>query len=493
MTISHTHRLLVLIISTCAIVSTAYAESGRTDYDLDDDGLIEINSLADLNEIRNNLDGTTLYGESVGCPAEGCNGFELTTTLDFDTNADGVMDENDTYWNDGEGWEPIGFDRDDPFTAIFEGNGHPIRNLYIDRPTSNYVGLFGAVRGASSTLHNVVLTGPLMRVNGGILVGSLVGYVYDSSVINSISTGSVVGNISVGSLVGYVYDSSVTNSITTGSVVGDKDVGSLVGSAVKGSSINNSIATGSVVGIDDVGGLVGYASGVEVFNSHWATDTTGQEFSAVVSEADSYFGATLAELQCPISSDDTECLVGNTLYSTWDSSVWDFGSNQELPGLIINGVVYRDSDGDGSLDINQAPEVVLLLKQDGDVVMEVIEGEGDVTIEANITDPDLSDRHKLSWTLSDFSIVGETDNTKATFSSDNLIDGEYTVSVVVTDNRFSPLSANASITFQVIGGVAAAPSNSSKSSSGGGAINLYWLLMMGGLIHMRSCRRRMSS
>ena len=94
-------RLLVFIISTCAIVSIAYAESGRTDYDLDDDGLIEINSLADLNEIRNNLDGTSLYGESTGCPAEGCNGFELTTTLDFDTNADGVMDENDTYWNEG--------------------------------------------------------------------------------------------------------------------------------------------------------------------------------------------------------------------------------------------------------------------------------------------------------------------------------------------------------------------------------------------------------
>ncbi|MFT6655681.1 MAG: hypothetical protein ACJAWI_002455, partial [Marinomonas primoryensis] len=69
MATTYFQRFLVFIISICAIASTAYAEGGRTDYDLDDDGLIEINSLADLNEIRNNLDGTTLYGESGGCPA----------------------------------------------------------------------------------------------------------------------------------------------------------------------------------------------------------------------------------------------------------------------------------------------------------------------------------------------------------------------------------------------------------------------------------------
>ena len=92
-------RLLMPMILGCLIMPSAFAESGRADYDLDDDGLIEINSLADLDEIRNNLDGTGLYGDSTGCPVDGCIGFELTTTLDFDTNADGVMDTNDAYWN----------------------------------------------------------------------------------------------------------------------------------------------------------------------------------------------------------------------------------------------------------------------------------------------------------------------------------------------------------------------------------------------------------
>jgi hypothetical protein len=128
---------------------SAFAESGRADYDLDDDGLIEINSLADLNEIRNNLDGTSLYGESTGCPVDGCIGFELTTTLDFDTNADGVMDANDEYWNDGAGWLSIGNSSSLVFQAIFNGNGYQIRNLYINRSNTDYIGLFGYISGES--------------------------------------------------------------------------------------------------------------------------------------------------------------------------------------------------------------------------------------------------------------------------------------------------------------------------------------------------------
>ncbi|MGB0503705.1 MAG: GLUG motif-containing protein, partial [Thalassolituus sp.] len=387
-------------------MSIAYAESGRTDYDLDDDGLIEINSLADLNEIRNNLDGTSLYGESTGCPAEGCNGFELTTTLDFDTNADGVMDANDTYWNDGEGWVPIG-DAYSPFTAIFDGNGHQIRNLHIDRPSTDYVGLFGYVKGEAASLRNLGLTGKRMSVLGrgavggligraeeasitqnystGVVtgddnVGGLVGGLYRGSLNNSFATGSVTGNGDVGGLAGDSSNSTLNNSFATGSVTGDEDVGGLIGQ-ISSSSLSNSFATGSVTGDEDVGGLIGQLSSSSLSNSfatgyvngnsriggllgsasistftnnHWATDTSGQASSARSSNESNYFGATLAELQCPTSSDDSECLIGNTLYTSWDDTVWSFGSNQELPGLIIDGVVYRDSDGDGSLDSDDA-------------------------------------------------------------------------------------------------------------------------------------------
>ena len=353
MVTTYLQRFLILVISTCVIASTAYAESGRTDYDLDDDGLIEINSLADLNEIRNNLDGTTLYGESGGCPAEGCNGFELTTTLDFDTNADGVMDENDTYWNEGYGWGPIG-DYNFPFTAIFDGNGHQIRNLYIDRPSTNYVGLFGYVKGEAASLGNIGLTGKLMSVAGYYYAGGLVGQVYYASLSNSFSTGNVTSRYYAGGLVGRVYNGSLSNSFSTGRVTGYYYVGGLVGSVYNNGSLSDSFATGRVIGEGYVGGLVGHSYATSFINSHWATDTSGQASSVGASSSNDYFGATLAELQCPTSSDNTECVISNTLYASWDAAVWDFGSNQELPGLIINGVVYRDSDSDGVLDDEDA-------------------------------------------------------------------------------------------------------------------------------------------
>ncbi|MFL0809066.1 MAG: hypothetical protein K6L76_01495 [Agarilytica sp.] len=86
-------RFLSLLSLSLLIFSLhSNAASGRAEYDLDDDGLIEIDDLGDLDEIRNHLDGTSLYGESTGCPVEGCVGFELTTDLDVDTNADGVVD-----------------------------------------------------------------------------------------------------------------------------------------------------------------------------------------------------------------------------------------------------------------------------------------------------------------------------------------------------------------------------------------------------------------
>ena len=97
--------------------------SSAVDYDTDDDGLIEITKLARLHAIRHDLDGdgvpttdgATEYtaafstvGDRQACGGlTGCVGYELADDLDFDTNGDGLVDENDDYWNNGAGWEPI--------------------------------------------------------------------------------------------------------------------------------------------------------------------------------------------------------------------------------------------------------------------------------------------------------------------------------------------------------------------------------------------------
>ena len=102
--------------------------------DADGDGLIEIGTLAELNNVRHNLAGTTyrvdpgVAGDTGGCPAGICQGYELTANLDFDADGDGSSwtrnsdgsvtldtgDDNDTYFRHSQRWQfrRLGADRE---------------------------------------------------------------------------------------------------------------------------------------------------------------------------------------------------------------------------------------------------------------------------------------------------------------------------------------------------------------------------------------------
>ncbi len=172
-------------------------------------------------------------------------------------------------YNQGQGWEPIGT-KDDPFTGGFDGNGHTISNLYIDRDT-DYVGLFGAFQNAD--IKNVVLEN--VNVTGKDWVGGLVGAQNNGTISNSHATGDVQGNEKVGGLVGDSASGQITNSYATTDIEGSKSVGGLVGYSVF-SQITNSYATGNVAGnnYDHAGGLVGFFDRGEIINSHAAGNVT---------------------------------------------------------------------------------------------------------------------------------------------------------------------------------------------------------------------------
>ena len=99
------------------------------DYDSDNDGLIDVDSLAKLNAIRWDLDGDGASTDAgyalafptpatgMGCPdtdsdaaTPNCLGYELTADPDFDTHGnDGAVTSADVdYWDSGKGWMPIG-------------------------------------------------------------------------------------------------------------------------------------------------------------------------------------------------------------------------------------------------------------------------------------------------------------------------------------------------------------------------------------------------
>ena len=267
---------LIIGLASLAATSSIWAVE-RVDYDLDDDGLIEIQDLQDLNEIRNNISqnlitGSTLYGVSDGCPDAGCNGYELVADLNFDTNENGQFDAEDEYWNEGKGWDPIGsfFIK---LSTEFNGNGHTLHNLNIRRPGENFVGLFAY--SELSHVHDFSVTGELIV---GAESGGLMGYSWKTHFehinLDLVITGAnadescqakCVPNL-LGGIVGIADESDFNNIIAKVEISGVDRLGGLVGQAIGDdtSSIKEVAIQADIDGDDYIGALGGSVSRYDI-------------------------------------------------------------------------------------------------------------------------------------------------------------------------------------------------------------------------------------
>jgi hypothetical protein len=283
-------------------------------------------------------------------------------------------------------WSPT----DKPFTGVFDGNNHKVRNFTWASTGRSYIGLFGFAGGQIKNLGmenvdvnavNRGIVGALVGYSGGIImdcystgsvsgmsaVGGLVG-TNIGRLTNCYSTGHVTGNDRVGGLVGYnrAYSSYalVTNCYSTGSVDGNEIVGGLAGENTQPfARIRNCYSTGNVTGNDRVGGLLGfnyhggtitncYSSGSIsayvavgglvgnkdsmsiVVNSFWDTQTSGKSTSA------GGVGKTTAEMKTMSTFTD----VG------WDFvEIWGIGENQTYPFLQTEPA--SDSNHDKKVDL----------------------------------------------------------------------------------------------------------------------------------------------
>ncbi|MEO8777445.1 MAG: GLUG motif-containing protein, partial [Rhodanobacter sp.] len=175
-----------------------------------------------------------------------------STGLSSDYVLGGNIDASATSgWNSGAGFAPIG-NSNNAFNGVFDGLGHTVSGLIINRPSTDDVGLFGHVNGG--TLRNIGLVDG--SVSGKNFVGGLVGIIFTGTISDSYTTGSVSGDSVVGGLAGNTSNTTIHDSHTTGSVSGGAATGGLVGHNSNG-SIGNVYATGSVSGSSNVGGLIG--------------------------------------------------------------------------------------------------------------------------------------------------------------------------------------------------------------------------------------------
>ena len=352
-------------------------ERTGTDYDTDEDGLIEITSLAQLNAVRWDVNGdgvaassaTTTYNAAfpdaaagMGCPDVGdaddapdaCGGYELAADLDFDTDGDGstwadsggtpTSDSGDAYHNDGDGWLPIG-DLTGSFDTTFNGNGRVIWNLFVNSGSS-YIGLFGRTSPAS-VITSVGLANAHVQSSGQV-VGTLAGF-NRGRIAASWSSGSVRARFSVGGLVGlnYTATGAVVASYTTAAVecTGNGSAGGLVGHQDGMARIESSYSAGAVATspCTAVFGLVALTGPIDVASSYWDADLSGIQDDDDTRPPE---GRSTAQLQTPTAYG----FGTTTLYSTWDDvdvdgngvagvardphdDAWDFGSPSQHPVL----------------------------------------------------------------------------------------------------------------------------------------------------------------
>ncbi|MDE1994779.1 MAG: hypothetical protein KGI75_19905, partial [Rhizobiaceae bacterium] len=175
------------------------------------------------------------------------------------------------------------------FTGSFNGQGHTITGLMIDRASSNYVGLFGYVKGdiagvgTGGNLSNVILSGG--DITGLAYVGTLAGYVDHGSVASASASATVTGISSTsaftGGLVGVNQGSAISLSSASGTVAAIGGfVGGLVGYNQDGGTITQSFATGNVTSTSTTSGsLVGGLVGANGYTSSSSAGTISNSYA----------------------------------------------------------------------------------------------------------------------------------------------------------------------------------------------------------------------
>ena len=180
---------------------------------------------------------------------------------------------------------------DQPFTGMFDGQGHTISHVTVNAPEGENAGFFNVIKGATIRdlkLVDVEITG---KANVGGLAGSaqvqLDSDDLSKNVANLIGgcsvSGTVTGTKNVGGLVGlnegktdpktlFSIASAVDKCAASVTVNGKEMTGGLVGK--NGGTITKSSSGGTVKGDTTTGGLVGDSSG-DIYDSHTSCTAAG--------------------------------------------------------------------------------------------------------------------------------------------------------------------------------------------------------------------------
>lgn len=312
--------ILCMLMVVC-ICATAYGEAAPA-------AAIEIATAEELAAVAENLSGS----------------YVLTADIDLG----------------GVEWTPIGaFLADDgeempdaayAFTGSFDGNGHTISNYTINQPDGWAVGLFGCVSEAviqDLTVENAT-------VDGGMMVGAVVGYAYcstlsgitldDATVTAHTIEGAEEAGM-IGGVVGAGMGSMVTDCQASAAIIvpdNQANIG-IIGGGLEGTSLVNCTASGSIVAGDNCYGLGG-VSGCG-FGAEEIRNCTAQQVSITTGEGCFWVGGVVGYAG---GYEDENVGVPVTRITGCEVSdiTMELGEGSQEGGEIVGGSFYFEELGE---------------------------------------------------------------------------------------------------------------------------------------------------
>jgi len=292
-----------------------------------------VNYIEDLEDISN---GPDFY-------------YKLERNLDFNDVGSYLSGSVDSSMTIGEGFEPICSGAN--FSGSFNGDGHTISHLYINRTTvDDEVGLFEKLVG-NGVIYNLGLLNA--NVTGLSDVGCIAGELADDSEIyTSFVFGNADGTDSVGLIAGRMGGdhTKIENCYAKGNVTGGLQLGTIAG-RVRGdnSVIKNCYSLGNVgnVGSGDVGGISGLAYNNAItenciaFNSTIISDTNAGNTYRVGLVYNSGTGSQAVNINCYANADMT--VNGSTITSSDPTT----SEGADMIALEFNN--SNSYNGDGTL------------------------------------------------------------------------------------------------------------------------------------------------
>ena len=235
------NRLFVMAISGILAINVNAANGTFGGGDGSDETPFLIEDAADLNAVRDNLTAS----------------YQLANDIDL---AEWIASNSPT-----DGWDPIA-----DFKGNLDGNGFVISGLWIERATTNNVGLFGSLPGA--TIKNLgVIIPDGKRIIGNQYVGGIVGHTpYTTTAIlieNCFVTGGTIEakGQAAGGIMGYTSSNSVVVSIrncytANSTIISNDGCGGIMGTAYRSILIENCFSTSAIVSTNNdkaAGGIIG--------------------------------------------------------------------------------------------------------------------------------------------------------------------------------------------------------------------------------------------